>query len=796
MEEQRQPTINYSFQYAPILWKFYNSMKRIPAVRGCRGSGKSSVCVQKLIKNGREQAPSPFDGIRRTRFAVIRNCYDDKTEILTERNGWKLFKDLLPEDRVATLHNDKLIFEYPTYYYEDNYEGEMLQVENENLDLCVTPDHKMYCSTVNGITKERSKYKFEFAKDIFGKTNREFMSYVSSWDGNSVPYTMDWFEFFGLWFAEGNADIYNGHYHLIISQKKYTEYVEKVLDNIKLKWSKCDKGGGNYNYRICITEDIRDLIKLLMEFGKSKDKWIPSWMKNAPKEHLNAFLHGFIMGDGHYRKNIHDTTRIMTSSCQLASDLQEIAFRAGYATTLTGGEGYWYVTLLTDVRSTPQPKKEHWSRIKYNGMVYCVEVSTHIVYVRRNGKAVWCSQTYGQLKDSSIRKTFEWFPEEYFGHYNRTDKNYIITAFKDTEIEISFRALDRPEDVKNLLSLELSGAWINECREIPKAILDNLDASVGRFPAEKDGGCTLPQILMDTNSPEEDSWWFKLFEQDMLKDDRIKEKFEQFIQPGGLHPDAENIPFLPGKRKYYEDLVVGKDLDWIKVYINNEYGFVKEGDCIYEGRWSDSIHVAIEELFPIKGFPIVVGLDIGGLCPAAIIGQVTPRGYLNILDEFVSEEMGIQRFAMNILKPLFATKYRGYKIIMTGDPAGVSRVATDEQTCYEELMKIFPQMEIKPASTNSLPARVGSVEYFLTNNVDLGKSSFQLDKKCKVLRKGFNSGYVKDKLGNPKKNRYSHPHDALQYLCLLLREEMGRWEKRKNQNKRREDYSPPSSIGL
>lgn len=412
--------------------------------------------------------------------------------------------------------------------------------------------------------------------------------------------------------------------------------------------------------------------------------------------------------------------------------------------------------------------------------------------MRRSRFAV-IRNTYSQLKDSSIRKTFEWLPEAYFGHYNKTDKNYIVTGFKDTEIEFSFRALDRPEDIKNLLSLELSGAWINEAREIPKPIFDNLDASIGRFPAKKDGGCTLPQILMDTNAPEEDSWWYNLFEVVRPTDLKLQEKSEQFVQPGGLSPDAENVPYLI--KNYYEDLIIGKDADWIKVYVNNEYGFVKEGDCIYEGRWSDSLHVSEEELYPIKGFPIIVGLDIGGLCPAAIIGQITPRGYLNILEEYVSEEMGIQRFAMNILRPLFATKYRGCKVIMTGDPAGVSRVATDESTCYEELMKIFPGMDIKPAYTNSLPARVGSVEYFLMTNIELNTPSLRLDKKCKVLRKGFNSGYVKDKLGNPRKNKYSHPHDALQYLCLFLKEEMGRLIKRKNKG-RREEYSPPSHIGL
>ena len=43
--------------------------------------------------------------------------------------------------------------------------------------------------------------------------------------------------------------------------------------------------------------------------------------------------------------------------------------------------------------------------------------------------------------------------------------------------------MDRPEDVKKLLSLELTGIWINEAREIPKSIVDACTMRVGRYPS-------------------------------------------------------------------------------------------------------------------------------------------------------------------------------------------------------------------------------------------------------------------------------------------------------------------------
>ena len=63
------------------------------------------------------------------------------------------------------------------------------------------------------------------------------------------------------------------------------------------------------------------------------------------------------------------------------------------------------------------------------------------------------------------------------------------------------------EDVKKLLSLELTGVWINEAREIPKSIIDACTMRVGRFPSMRDGGATWYGVICDTNAPEEDHWW-------------------------------------------------------------------------------------------------------------------------------------------------------------------------------------------------------------------------------------------------------------------------------------------------
>ena len=43
---------------------------------------------------------------------------------------------------------------------------------------------------------------------------------------------------------------------------------------------------------------------------------------------------------------------------------------------------------------------------------------------------------------------------------------------------------------------------------------------------------------------------------------------------------AENINNLP--QGYYHQMLGGKDLDWLRVYVGGSYGFVKEGKSVWE----------------------------------------------------------------------------------------------------------------------------------------------------------------------------------------------------------------------
>lgn len=70
--------------------------------------------------------------------------------------------------------------------------------------------------------------------------------------------------------------------------------------------------------------------------------------------------------------------------------------------------------------------------------------------------------TWPNLRDTTMRTFFEWFPEGVAGDYHKTDKVFTLRTGTDKPAEVWFRAMDRQDDVKNVLSLELAAAWIDE----------------------------------------------------------------------------------------------------------------------------------------------------------------------------------------------------------------------------------------------------------------------------------------------------------------------------------------------
>lgn len=375
----------------------------------------------------------------------------------------------------------------------------------------------------------------------------------------------------------------------------------------------------------------------------------------------------------------------------------------------------------------------------------------------RRSRWLLVRNTYPELHSTTLRTVQDWIPPNAVASQHASSPPRQLIKFADVEAEFLYLALDRADDVRKLLSLDITGAWLNEARELPAEVLTYLLGRVGRFPSAKDGGAGWRGVILDTNPPDIHHWWYHLFEENPAENVAV------FKQPSGLGPHAENSHNLPPD--YYPQLAAAMDAATTRVMVHGEYGFVKSGQPVFASVWNDDTCISHQPLAPLPlggnqpRVPVVVGLDFG-LTPAAVFLQKQGDTWA-VLHELVSTGiMGAEQFAAP-LQQLMNTHFDPRQpFVFYGDPAGQQRAQTDARTAYDVLRA--HGIPVRPSPTQNLSDRLTCVRQTLPYHL-------RLNAGCVQLRKGFNGAYhyKKDALSGykpePEKNDSSHVMDALQY---------------------------------
>ena len=368
-------------------------------------------------------------------------CYDDKTELLT-KVGWKLFKDLKYNDEVATLNNrGHLEYQKPTHIMQYHYNDKMISIKTRAIDLVVTPNHELYVKPVKigGHYKEFNStldYEFIRADALIGKDAK--FKRTAKWIGSSASDVV-----IPEFILKREIDTYGGTRH-IVQEKIYSKYSIPIRPFLKLLGFYLSEGsashiGRSYCVRMSQNSDryLDEIIDAVNEcgikykvyqdkrreksyiveignpqtydyfkkFGKADEKYIPKWVKEMSLPKLRIFFDALMKGDGTFING--RPHKYVTTSKRLADDVQEILVKMGYAGTVRVdrvGDGKWKTCYAVGIHTKrllePEKRAERAEEkiIDYNGTVYCCEVPNHTLYVRRNGKSVWCgnSRLYGE----------------------------------------------------------------------------------------------------------------------------------------------------------------------------------------------------------------------------------------------------------------------------------------------------------------------------------------------------------------------------------------------------------------
>lgn len=399
----------------------------------------------------------------------------------------------------------------------------------------------------------------------------------------------------------------------------------------------------------------------------------------------------------------------------------------------------------------------------------------------RKSRWAFVRNTYPELKTTTIKTWQEWVPNSvapivYSMPIQCTFKQKMVDG-TTVHLEVFFMALDTPEDVSKLLSLELTGAYINEAREIPWEVVEALMSRVDRFPktikdeaGDKLYGASEPGIVCDSNPPRTTHWCYTKFATGIVPNKWRKYKqppavyWDDAEQAWKLNPDAENLRNLSSDY-YPRQMALGDE--HIRIMLAGEYGMTRKGKPIFT-KYSENKHVATEILLPRRGTSILLGVDFG-LTPACIIGQLNYKG-LVLLDELPASDESLEDFLDNYILPLLRSKYNGYTIVASGDPAGSGRSALTKMTSIQ--MMTTRGIRTYPALTNNFAKRKEAVDFFLGRD-----EGFVVSPHLLHTRECLAAGYVFKETRNnqgkvldvPDKNEYSHMADAIQYLALYAR---------------------------
>lgn len=436
----------------------YGDQKTLPFREDMKPNPISPYGLQKLVG---EQFAELFTKLYNVPIVSLRyfNCYDEKTEVLT-KDGFKYFKNITFTDKIATLNPkiDRLEYKKPLAIQKHKYRGEMFNFYPPGVDLMVTPGHNLY------VKRGKNKYVLMEAREVLKEKRNYYRRFKQNciWRGVSQKFEIIpgakledgrqrrehrekripikiWLKFLGWFLTEGC--VFSGittnygkkvkYYRVVITQQNKENYKE-IVELIKKM--------GFKPYLVTNGEDIVISSKQLYQHLKKfrNNKHIPKEIKAVDKSLLKLLFGTLMKGDGN--KN---GRRFTTKYRRFADDFQELLLKIGKVGKVVKENGkicriyirnQWTQPFLG---GNPTEKKICFKQKKYDGFVYDVTVPNHIIFVRRNGKAVWSGNCYGPRID---------FDSDYglvIGKFLRLRKeNKPLTIFGDGEQTRGFCYVD------------------------------------------------------------------------------------------------------------------------------------------------------------------------------------------------------------------------------------------------------------------------------------------------------------------------------------------------------------------
>ncbi len=381
-------------------------------------------------------------------------CYSADTEVLTEE-GWKMWHSVRGDERFASMTPEReLVYVPAEERFVADYDGPMYQVRSQQVDLLVTPNHRMWVQKVDtqAYRRDQEPFRFHLAKDILhrrvryqkggvwwrGETplhlaipgtdrrwkrkDRPDREVLREYDGVRIP-SAPFARFLGFYLSEGYL---GSDTSINLTQTRGPVLDEMVSTVAEMGASANVVRSGDFEGRRLRFKNVALYDWLESNCGRGAiNKRTPPPLDSWSPALIREFMVAMIKGDGNvHRSNGHEV--IYTSSPQLADELQILALKMGGAANIRVDrrvESHKIVTGQIIRKTRPNyivsfirtVKREPWvntgltspwpnryrlpngyldQMMPYSGKVYCVKVKHGLLHVRRNGKACWSGNTH------------------------------------------------------------------------------------------------------------------------------------------------------------------------------------------------------------------------------------------------------------------------------------------------------------------------------------------------------------------------------------------------------------------
>lgn len=326
--------------------------------------------------------------VKREGKVVIRpDCYSEDTSILTQK-GWKLFKDLSPNDLVAQVDNGTMSWVSPTKYIEQDYTGEMHHFFDgkDKIDLLVTPNHRM-------ILEQNGKERIVFAEKLSkqGHDKQKMLRSATSPSNPSrrlspIEQLKIAFQADGSYVTQSNSKI-----RFAFSKERKLKRLTEILSKLDFEYSTYDLGDGRTETHVKVLDSS--------QFAKDLN-WIDT--TNLTLEYSRDIIEEASMWDGHQRSDVR--YKLDSTNKQVIEKLELVGMAAGYGVLMSSRQDN-RKEIFSDVH-TLHVMKENWiggqswkhETVQYSGKVYCVTVPSGKIIVKRNRGTLVCGNSGDPVK--------------------------------------------------------------------------------------------------------------------------------------------------------------------------------------------------------------------------------------------------------------------------------------------------------------------------------------------------------------------------------------------------------------